>query len=196
MDSVCSLKREAPVAQKLYCILCQKQTKEKIHKLGESGKKTLHEACQTRRKLRDVDNRCAIDRVDDLIASKSDNDILYHGSCYATFTSKSLISRLSKAHERSSDQPSTNQPNARRSKNRNQVFNSTAEFSWWYELWSVHVLSKHDCLRKTVQCNNVQQEQLHPWGIKTWSCYSCPPFSGFRPHSCRIKISQQLLPEI
>lgn len=95
MDSVCNLKRDLPVSLEL-CFLCQIAKKEKTYTLGERGKLKIQDTIERRRKLRDHENRALIDRIDPMLAEETEQELVYHKSCYSTFTSTQHILRVEK----------------------------------------------------------------------------------------------------
>ena len=95
MDTVLTLKRPLEVNLRL-CIFCQKRSKSKddLREATDYSKNVVHEATTKRKKLRDGANREVIDRLEDLFESNKDVSIVWHGNCYAQYTSKEKIQRL------------------------------------------------------------------------------------------------------
>ena len=75
------------------CIICQDDKHEKLINPSEQGFTTLKESANMRHKLRerDVNYRLAIERI---TAVQDFGSLVWHKSCYSSFTSKSRISRL------------------------------------------------------------------------------------------------------
>lgn len=93
MEAVCSLKRNRSSTFE-NCIICQEAKKaDKLYNATKQGLQTLLEAAQSRSKLRDPQNRDAVERVLG-IANAEEQHLVWHRSCYASFTSKSHICRL------------------------------------------------------------------------------------------------------
>ena len=95
MEVVCSLKRNRASTME-NCIICQEaQRADKLYNATKQGVQTLLEAAQSRSKLRDPQNRIAVEQVGLLgIANAEEQHLVWHRSCYASFTSKSHICRL------------------------------------------------------------------------------------------------------
>ena len=92
MEAVCSLKRDRATTFE-NCILCQETKTDKLFNSSAQGLSTLKEAAHSRSKLRDPQNRDAVERVLGLVTA-DEQHLVWHRSCYASFTSKSHISRL------------------------------------------------------------------------------------------------------
>lgn len=76
------------------CIICEK-CESKGHSLISptmDGVKSLKFACDERKKLFDLSNTIVISQIQSNL--EKNFEIVYHKSCYASFTSKSKISRL------------------------------------------------------------------------------------------------------
>lgn len=116
MDPVVTLKRGLEVDLKL-CIFCQKRNKPKddVREATSYSKNIVYEATTKRRKHRDATNREVIDRLEDLLGRNDDTCIVWHGNCYAQYTSKEKIQRLRQKEETSEDlRPATTAPNSPR----------------------------------------------------------------------------------
>ena len=100
MDPVFSLKRDRCSDVKL-CIICQSDKSEKLLRASSQGLANLKEKANLRQKDRDIKNRAAIERV---IVDVNQQDLLvWHKSCYGSFTSQHNISRLIKRIDDESD---------------------------------------------------------------------------------------------
>ena len=77
------------------CIIGQDDKHEKLLNASEQGLATLKESASMRHKLRerDVKYRVTIERI---ATMQDDIALVWHKSCYSSFTSKSKISRLEK----------------------------------------------------------------------------------------------------
>ena len=116
MDPVVTLKRALEVDLKL-CIFCQKRNepKDDVREATNYSKNVVSEATTKRRKYRDVANREVIDRLEDLIGRNDDTCIVWHGNCYAQYTSKEKIQRLQQKGETSEElRHATTVPNSPR----------------------------------------------------------------------------------
>ena len=91
MEAVCSLKHDLSIPLNT-CIICQESKKYQVFNATEQGLLTLKAAAQNRRRLHDPQHREAIDRV--LLVQNVEQHVVSHRTCYASFTSKSHISRL------------------------------------------------------------------------------------------------------
>ena len=92
MEPMLNLKRDrsTDVTQ---CIICQEKKSDKLLCATEQGLTKLKESVQIRQKHRDCQNRIAIDRLV-LILTTNPDSLVWHKSCYASFTSKTNITRL------------------------------------------------------------------------------------------------------
>ena len=119
MEAVCSLKRDRSTTFE-NCIICQETKTDKRFNSSAQGLSTLKEAAHSRSKLRDPQNRDAVERILGLVTA-DEQHLVWHRSCYASFTSKSHISRLqSLTHKTTTDVekdagPSRPQPSLRSS---------------------------------------------------------------------------------
>lgn len=97
MDPILDLKR-AREDDFEKCIICQDDKHEKLLNASEQGLTTLKESASMRHKLRerDVKYRLTIERI---ATMRDDIALVWHKSCYSSFTSKSKISRLEKSKE-------------------------------------------------------------------------------------------------
>ena len=116
MDPVVTLKRALEVDLRL-CIFCQKRNKPKddVRAATSYSKNVVYEATSKRRKYRDLANREVIDRLEDLLGRNDNVSIVWHGNCYAQYTSKEKILRLQQK-EVTSEEPrhATTAPNSPR----------------------------------------------------------------------------------
>ena len=112
MDNV-TLKRAFEVDLKL-CIFCQKGNKPKddVREATSYSKNVVSEATTKRRKYRDVANREVMDRLEDLLGRNDDTCIVWHGNCYAQYTSKEKIQRLQEKGKTSELRHATTAPNS------------------------------------------------------------------------------------
>lgn len=111
-----TLKRALEVDLKL-CIFCQKRNKPKddAREATSYSKNVVYAATTKRRKHRDVANREVIDRLEDLLGRNDDTCIIWHGNCYAQYTSKEKIQRLQQKGETSEElRPATTAHNSPR----------------------------------------------------------------------------------
>ena len=77
----------------VHCL--SEKTRERVSCASEKGLVKLKESAQERQKHRDVTNRAAIDRV----SGTNTAPLVWHKSCYSTFTSPTHISRVYKKNE-------------------------------------------------------------------------------------------------
>jgi len=113
MDPVVTLKRALEVDLKL-CIFCQKP-KDDVREATSYSKNVVYEATTKRRKYRDVANREVIDLLEDLLLRNDHTCIVWHGNCYAQYTSKEKIQRLQQKGEASEElRLATTAPNSPR----------------------------------------------------------------------------------
>ena len=120
VDSVASVKkRKAFPASLDVCFLCQSKKKETIRNGSQDGKKRLWEASEIRRKLHDTANIDIIDRIQSFPSETwTGLNILWHKSCYSSFTSQDKIDRLKVTKDIESpetSQISVEKPSTRRS---------------------------------------------------------------------------------
>ena len=93
MDAV-SLKRHAYTDYNL-CIFCHANVKHDLpHQASEKGLTTVKHATNSRKKLRDLQNAEAIDRLETFFESKLTATLVWHRQCYAEFTNKCKIDRI------------------------------------------------------------------------------------------------------
>ena len=93
MEAVCCLKQNRSSTFE-NCIVCQEVKRaDKLFNATKQGIQILLEAAESRSKLRDTQNRDAIERVLE-IASEKEQQLVWHRSCYTSFTSKSHLYRL------------------------------------------------------------------------------------------------------
>ena len=67
------------------CVFCQRRNKAKedVRKCTEHSISVILEATVKRKSLRGVDNRDAIDRVEEILCRESaDVNVVWHGRCY------------------------------------------------------------------------------------------------------------------
>ena len=91
MEAVCSLKHDLSIPLNT-CIICQESKKDQVFNATEQGLLTLKAAAHKIRRLHGPQHREAIDRV--LLVQNVELHVIWHRTCYASFTSKSYISRL------------------------------------------------------------------------------------------------------
>jgi len=108
MEAGCGLKRER-VEELDMCIICQDDTGDKLVKPTEKGFLSVVDAAQSRQKNQDRNNKLAIDRI--LSKSDASHSLVWHKTCFSSFTSKHHISRLFEASkdETSCSNTDTNQ---------------------------------------------------------------------------------------
>ena len=95
VSPVVSLKSKAPEASLEQCFICQSKKKDPLRSGSDEGKKRLREVAVLRRKFHDTDNSDIIDRIESLQSTEwTDLKVLWHKSCYSTFTSNDKINRL------------------------------------------------------------------------------------------------------
>ena len=94
MDPILNLKRDREDDFE-QCIICQDDKHEKLLNASEQGLVKLKESASIRHKLRDVKNNDVIDRIATIA---DDTSLVWHKSCYSSFTSKNKISRLEKSN--------------------------------------------------------------------------------------------------
>ena len=106
MEPMLNLKRDrsTDVTQ---CIICQEKKSDKLLCAAEQGLTKLKESVQIRQKHRDCQNRIARDRLV-LILTTNPDSLVWHKSCYASFTSKTNISRLQNRNYSESCEAGTN----------------------------------------------------------------------------------------
>ena len=92
MEAVLNLKRGS-TTDLAQCIVCQEKTRERVC-AGEKGLVKLKESAQERQKHRDT-NRAASDRISCAFGTNP-APLVWHKSCYSTFTSPTHISRVHK----------------------------------------------------------------------------------------------------
>ena len=69
--------------------------KNDVQQSTEYSRNVVYEAMKMRSKLRDVDYREAINRLEGIVESSDDDiSIVWHQECYSLFTSKKKIDRL------------------------------------------------------------------------------------------------------
>jgi uncharacterized protein YdcH (DUF465 family) len=90
MDALSSLKRPADETDFDKCLICQAEKIDKMIDGSAKGMGTLKQSAQERLKKKDISCRDAIDRI----LSYMSDAAVWHKSCYSTFTSKKMISRL------------------------------------------------------------------------------------------------------
>lgn len=95
MEVAGSLKRQRPIALK-NCIICQEEKRDKLLSSTDKGLSTLQDAAHSRKSFQDPNNRFAIDRITSMFDANREQSMVWHRSCYASFTSKAHILRLSK----------------------------------------------------------------------------------------------------
>ena len=95
VDPIVSLKRKAPEAPLELCFLCQGKRKETLRNGSDEGKNRLRAVAVLRRNLHDIDSSEIIDRVEGFQSNEwTELKVLWHKSCYSTFTSNDKITRL------------------------------------------------------------------------------------------------------
>ena len=101
MYPIVTLKRALEVDSKLCS--CQKRNKPKddVREATSYSKNVVYEAMTKQRKYRDLANREVIDRLEDLFGRNDDTCIVWHGNCYALYTSKEKTQRLQQEGETS-----------------------------------------------------------------------------------------------
>ena len=77
----------------MHCL--SEKTRERVSCASEKGLVKLKESAQERQKHRDFTNRAAIDRI----SGTNTAPLVWHKSCYSTFTSPTHISRVYKKNE-------------------------------------------------------------------------------------------------
>ena len=84
-----TLKRALEVDLKL-CIFCQKRNKPKddVRETSSYNRIVVSEATTKRGKYRNVASKEVIDRLEDLRVRNDDTCIVWHGNCYAPYTSE------------------------------------------------------------------------------------------------------------
>ena len=100
MEAACSLKRQRPVTLE-NCIICQEDRHDKLVSPTDKGLSTLKDAAHSRKSFQDPDNRFAIERIVSVFNANHELSMVWHKSCYSSFTSKAHISRLSKSAQTS-----------------------------------------------------------------------------------------------
>ena len=97
MTPVVTLKRALEVDLKL-CIFCQKCNKpeDDVREATSCNRNVaiVSKATTKPRKYREEANREVIERLEDLLGRNDDTCIVWHGNCYAQYTSKDKIHRL------------------------------------------------------------------------------------------------------
>ena len=94
MEEVLNLKRQLSIDFSL-CIFCQNsKTRGDVFDASVQGFETLRQANRLRRNMHDSKNIDIIDRLDNLFASDQTEQVLWHKSCYSTFTDKNKLERL------------------------------------------------------------------------------------------------------
>ena len=109
MEPLLSLKRERPT-ELTQCIFCQEDASEKLLAAKEQGLSTLNKCVCQRQKLRDPQNRAATDRIVSVFTSEQTHLLIWHKSCYSSYTSKERISRLKKSEQGLSDHEKSSHP--------------------------------------------------------------------------------------
>ena len=92
MEAVLNLKRGS-TTDLVQCIVCQEKTWERVSCASEKGLVKLKESAQERQKHRDATNRAAIERISSAFGTDP-APLVWHKSCYSTFTSPTHISRV------------------------------------------------------------------------------------------------------
>ena len=143
MEAVCSLKRSRSSTFE-NCIICQEPQKaDRLYKAAKQDLYTLLEAAQRRSKLRDPQNRDAVERVLGIVNAE-EQDLVWHRSCYASFTSKSHICRLQS--DQSQRAPTATDVDAGPTRSSSSALRSSS-------VECVHVLPRCDFESQDLVCN-------------------------------------------
>ena len=90
MEPLSKLKRTSLDVESRQCLICQSKRKESICKGTPQGIDTLKQAAQERLNRKDPKQQDSIERI----LQCSDVELVWHRSCYSTFTSRRQIARL------------------------------------------------------------------------------------------------------